>query len=190
MAIRKDYTVDVLRMLDTLKEQIEDVGSVGPLAWGFRKEDYTIQIEKIRASMPKEVKEAANVSKESERILEQSRQEASALEEEAKTKATRLVDDAKAEVQRMLEQARLKQESMVADHEVLKIAKAQSEEIRRAADHESREFRRQIDDYAMDVTMRLEKEVGKVLGSLERTRNQLEQMSPDALPERDRVQQG
>lgn len=187
MAIKKDYTIDVYRLLDNLKEQVENLRAVGTITFGLNKNDLTFQIEKIKASLPREVKDAASVAREHDRILEVAHQEAELLTDQAKREAERMVSEAKAESDRVIEQARLKAESMINESEVLKIAKAQSDEIRMAAERESRSLRRGADEYAHGVLTHLENVIGKVATQVEKGKNELELNEREASAARERA---
>jgi len=157
-------------MLEQLHETaVEEPRTVvGPLVWGLNKEEVAMQIAKIRASLPSEVKQAANVTRESERIVESAREDADQARATADREGERIVAEAKAEAERLLEAARLEQLRLVSESEVLKIAKAQSEEIRNAADREAITLRRGAEDYAFDVLSRLEGVVGKAMSAIEK----------------------
>ena len=70
MSIRKDYTADVLRLLEGLRREIEDKKCIAGFMFPVKKEDLVFNIEKIKASIPREMKDAAMTNRESERILE------------------------------------------------------------------------------------------------------------------------
>ena len=63
--------MDILRMLEQLQEMAVDrPKSFLGLTWGLNKDDVSMQIAKVRASLPNELQEAR---KEAELILEQAR---------------------------------------------------------------------------------------------------------------------
>jgi len=187
MSIRKDYTIDVLRLLDGLKQQVEAPRSMMGLTFGYNKENLVMQIEKIRASMPREVKDAATVARESERIIESAREEADTMSDQMRREAERILAEARAEAERLLEQARLQQEQMISESEVLKLSKAQSEEIRNAAERDSQAMRRGADRYALDTLNNLETVVGRVLSAVERGKAELESQDQNPVPQRERI---
>lgn len=174
MAIRKDFTIDVLRLLDNLKALAEKPRVFMGLALGYDKEELVIQIEKIRASLPRDVKDAASLTREMDRIMESANQDAMTTLDQAKRESERLVVEAKREAERILEQARLQQEQMIEESEVLKLAKAQSEELRNAAERDCQQMRRGADEYAYDQMRRLADHLGRMLSSAERAKAELE----------------
>ncbi len=165
---------DLLRMIQELHDEIVDKPKyIGKMAWGINRDDVSIQIAKIRASLPSELKEASARVRESERIVDSAREDASHTLESARREAERIVEDAGKESERLIEQARIQQERMVSDNEILRLAKAQAEEIRNAADRDALRVRRGADKYAHDVLIQLEGVVGKVMSAVEKGRQEL-----------------
>jgi cell division septum initiation protein DivIVA len=165
--------MDILRLLEDLKNLIEEPKSFGPVTWGLDKEEINMQIAKIRASLPQELKAAVSTVRESERIIDTAREDATMTLENARKEAERITAEAKTDADRILEQARLQQERMVADSEILKLSKAQSEEIRNAADRDAVQMRRGAEKYAYDVLSQLEGVVGKVMTTIERGKSEM-----------------
>ena len=174
MSIRKDYSIDVLRLLENLKQTIERTKTIGSFAIGFDKSDITFKIEQIRASMPREMKDAASLARETERILTAAEEESAATLEQANRQAEQIISEAQAKADNIIQQAELQQAQMVAEAEILRIAKAQADEYRKAAEKDSREMRRGADHYALDVLTNLENLVGRVLTSVEKGRRELQ----------------
>jgi cell division septum initiation protein DivIVA len=145
-----------------------------------------------RASLPQEIKHAVAKVKESERIVDSAKEDASATLETARREAERLVAEAKKEAERVLEQAKLQQERMTAESEVLKLAKSQGEEIRNAAERDSTVMRRGAEKYAYDVLLQLEGVVGKVVTTIEKGKQDLERVPEPAasMPLREKVRVG
>ena len=171
--------MDILNVLDDLKKCIIDEPKhfLG-LTWGLDQEEVEMQIVKIKSMLPEEVKAAAVTVRESDRIIDASRQDAFNTIENAKREAERIVAEARHEAERVVEQARLQQERMISESEVLKLAKAQSEEIRNAADRDSVQMRRGAEKYAVDVLTQLEGVVGKVATTIERGKQDLKTPDP------------
>ena len=182
MSIRKDPTIDVLRLLENLKVLAQKPKTFAGLAFGYDAEEMVMQIEKIRATLPREVKDAASLAKESERIMETAKEDADRAMDLAKAQGDRSLAEAKKEAERLIEQARLQQEQMVSESEILKLAKAQADEVRHSAERESSQMRRGADRYAHDVLSNLENVVGKVLSQVERGRAELDVTEKDLTP--------
>lgn len=166
--------MDILRLLDDLARQIENTPSYGPITWRLDRDEISLQISKIKASLPQELKTAVNTVRESERIIDTAREDATMTLENAKKEAERLATEARKEVERMLEQARMQQDRMVQESEILKLSKAQSEEIRNSADRDAMSIRRGADKYALDVLFQLEGVVGKAMTAIERGKQELQ----------------
>lgn len=166
--------MDILRILDDLsKLAVEQPKSWLGVTFGYQREEIAMSIHKVRANLPSDLKTAAQTVKESDRILENARDESTVRLEQARKEAEKIVQDAKDEAARILERARLQQETMLNENEILRISKAQSEEVRNAAEREANQLRKSADQYSYDVLARLESAVGKVLDSIERGKNEL-----------------
>ncbi|HVL38271.1 MAG TPA: hypothetical protein VM328_02660 [Fimbriimonadaceae bacterium] len=181
--------MDILRMLEQLGDLVEKPRSFGPITWGLNKEEIAMQIAKVRASLPNELKAAVVTVRESDRIVETAKEDATMTLESARRESERIVEEAKKEAERILEQTRIQQERMVNESEVLKLAKAQAEEIRNAADRDAVQMRRGAEKYALDVLGQLEGVVGKVMTTIEGGRREMERPAPEqaVVPARERV---
>jgi cell division septum initiation protein DivIVA len=176
MSNRPEAASEVMRLLENLKQAAlrpRRVPILG-ITFGYDPDAMSMGIDKIRASLPKELKDAATIAKEGERILESARDEAAALVDSSRTQADRLLAESRAEAERILEQAQIQAERLVADSEVLKIAKAQADEIRAYAERESLQLRRGADRYAHDALAKLEATVARILSEVERGKSTLD----------------
>jgi len=169
--------MDILRLLDELANLI-DVPHIGKLSWGLDRDEISMHISKVRASLPQDLKTAVNTARESERILDAAREDANLTVEAARKEGERMLAEAKKECERIIEQARLQQDRMVHESEILKLSKAQSEEIRNAADRDSMNMRRGAEKYALDVLLQLEGVVGKVMTNIERGKQEMQPPQP------------
>ncbi len=166
--------MDILRLLEELQQQVlEKPKRLGPLWWGIDEDEISMQISKIRASLPTELKAAVATVRESERIVEGAREDATLALENAQKEGERVLVESRREAERIVEQAKLQQERMVAESEILKLSKAQSEEIRSAADREAHQMRRGAEKYAYDVLVQLENVVGKVMTTIDRGKQEV-----------------
>lgn len=188
--------MDILRLLEQLDDMTVERPKtlvLSPLTWGLNKDEVRMQIAKIRASLPNELKQAVAKVRESERIVDSAREDATQTLEVARRDGVKLVEEAKAEAAKILEAARIQQERMVAENEVLRIAKAQADEIRNAADRDAVQTRRGAEKYAYDILVQLENVTGKVISAIDRGKQELDRPNQEALPtssprERVRVQ--
>lgn len=168
-------------MLEQLNELVEKPTKVGPMYFGLDKEEITMHIAKIRASLPNELKNAAQTVRESERIVESAREDATLTVENGRKERDRVLAEARAEAERIVEAARIQQERMIAESEIMKLAKAQSEEIRSSADRDAVQTRRGAEKYAHDVLLQLETVVGKVMTTIERGKSEMERPTDSAV---------
>ncbi|MBL8087636.1 MAG: hypothetical protein JNM85_06140 [Chthonomonas sp.] len=168
-------------------EQLHDLAvdqprHLGPLYWKVNTDEIAMQIAKIRASLPQEVKQAASVTRESEQIVKTARQDADGLLDNAKGDASRLLDEAKQEADLIIEQAKLEQTRLLAESEILKLAKSQAEEIRNSAGKDATSRRREADDYSYHVLKHVENVLGKAIRSVEAGMSELESSVDGAAP--------
>ena len=103
-------------------------------------------IDELRHAIPEEVQSARRVNAEGERILERANQEAERIVARAQEQAAYLIDE----------------------QGLTEAAEAESRRIIAEADEDGAATRRGADDYAADVLLRLEGEVSRVLGQIER----------------------
>jgi len=165
--------MDILRLLDDLSQLIDQTPAFGPITWGLNRDEISMQIAKIRASLPQELKTAVNTVRESERIIDTAKEDATMTLESAKKEAERILIEARRESERIIDQGKIQQERMIAESEILKLSKAQSEEIRNAADRDAVNMRRGAEKYAYDVLSQLEGVVGKVMTSIEKGKQEV-----------------
>lgn len=174
--------MDVLRILDDLNNLVEAPKHIGKLTWGLDRQEISMQITKIRASLPNEVKAAAATVRDADQIMNRAREDANKTIENSQKEAERLLAEARKESERLIDQARLQQEKMIDESEILKLSKAQAEEVRNGAEREATQMRRGAENYAYDVLTQMEGVVGKVMNSIERGKNDL-RSQPEALPQ-------
>lgn len=187
--VQREKTLDLLKMLENLHELVVDrPRKVFPrLIWGLDVDEASMQIAKIRASLPTELKQAVTVTRESERIVESAREDASLTLESAKREADRIVADAKREAERLVEQARIQQAQMISESEILKLTKAQCEEIRNAAEREASHLKRGAEKYAFDVLTQLENVTAKIMTNVDRGKSELQRAEANAPVGRERT---
>lgn len=180
--------MDILRLLDELNTlAIESPRTFGPICWGLNKDEISMQIAKIRASLPQELKNAASNVKESERIILSAKEDGERIVEQSTKEAERILSEAKLEVARLIDQAKLQQEAMISESEILKLSKAQCEEIRNAAERDAIQVRRGADKYAVDVLTHIETVLGKTMASIERGKHEIERIETSQPTNREKV---
>ncbi|MCG9895179.1 MAG: hypothetical protein MH204_06865 [Fimbriimonadaceae bacterium] len=175
-AIKRDYTLDVLKLLANLRQEIEEARGFGVLTLGFRRDDLVMKIEKIRASMPRDIRDAENLTRDRQRMLDDADAEAKMLVEQAQKSADEIVASARRESDRIRQEARIEQERLIDESEVLKIATEQAEAMKASVTRECRDMRRQVDDYIFQALRKLETQVNKIQDSVEASRRQMEEL--------------
>jgi len=127
-------------------------------AWGFDLDRFFAQVNRIRATLPEEIKAAGRVAQEREQILE----------------------SAEAERERLLEEAREQAALLVSNDEIVRRATEQAEEIIQRATTEAADIRRSAEEYATRVLANLEEYVTRILGAVRTARERLG-TSPEAV---------
>jgi hypothetical protein len=164
---------DLLRMLDDFTSQLNSLHHIGRISWGIDPEEISMQIAKIRASLPQDLKTAAATVRESERIIAAAHEDAKLRQEKAASESTRIVEDAKKEAERLVEQAKLTQEQLLSESELLRLTKLQSDDLRTKAERDAIEMKRGAEKYAYDVLAQLENVVGRAMQTIERGKSDL-----------------
>lgn len=184
---------DLYKMLEQLHEvAVEEPRSLGPIFWRVQRDEISMQIAKIKASLPKEVKTAEHVAREKDRIVEASNAEAKKLVDAARTDAAKLIEAANKEREEILLEAQKQQNELVSDSQILHLAKSQAEEVRLAAEREAGHMRRSAEDYAYAILGKIEAlnhKIGSAVasGKEEIRRAELQPSLAIASPERDKV---
>lgn len=129
--------MDIIKLLNELERLIDEQKTVMGLAWNFHPEDYHDITNKIRASLPEDVKKASRVTAESDKIVDNARDTAEQTLEDATVEADEIIREARinaerhlreteaetnkmslnaeTKAQKMVEDARLRAEKMLAD---------------------------------------------------------------------------
>ena len=172
--LKKDYNIDVLRLLENLNSLSEKPRTFLGVTLGYNRQEFQIQIDRIKGSLPRDVKDASNLLRETERVMEAAEDEANRILDQARREAARVIEESNQESARVLEHARLTQQQMVSESEVLKLAKAQADELRRTAENDAASLKREADRFAYDTLDNLEAVVSKVMSTVERGRAELD----------------
>ena len=166
--------MEVVRALEDLREHIERPRQFFGITFGLNKEECAVLLRRIQALLPSEVKQADQMIRHTERIVDTAKGDATLTLERAKIEAEKLVQSARKEAERLLEQAQIERDKMVSEGEIMKIAKHQAERVKLESEEEAARLRRGADDYALDVLFRLENVVGKVMTTIERGKGEMQ----------------
>jgi vacuolar-type H+-ATPase subunit H len=154
---------DILRLLDDLEDLAENGTSFFGKAWGLDLEEFHMLINKVRASLPDEVRRASRVASDSDKIVLAAKEEADMIKEQAIEESNRIV-----------EEARQMASKLVDTSEINRMAKAQAQEMMAKAEMSSREIKRGADEYARDVLSAIENHLAKVMGTIQKGREKLD----------------
>jgi len=154
---------DILKLLDSLEELAENTYAFFGRAWGLDLETLHMLTNKIRASLPDEVRRASRVASDSDKIVSAAKEEAEMIYEQATEEAKRVV-----------EEARQMASKLVDTSEINRLAKSQAQETMASAEAAARETRRGADEYAREVLAAIENHLARVMGTLQKGREKLE----------------
>jgi cell division septum initiation protein DivIVA len=157
--------VDILKLLDKLEDIVDDsTCEVWGRAYGVKTEEFHMLINKIRASLPDEVRTASRLASDSDKIVSAAREEARIMVEHAREEAAKMIEEAREQVARLVDSS-----------EISRLATAQAREIVASAEATAREIRRGADEYTREVLTNLESFTGKLISTIQRGREKLDQ---------------
>lgn len=166
--------MEITKALEELRENIESPKQFLGITFGLNKEECAVLIRRIHALLPEQVKQASAITRESERIVGTAREDATVTLERARAEAEKVLETSRKEAQRIIEQAAVERDRAVSESEIMKMAKQQAEHVKRESEEEAARLRRGADDYALEVLMRLESVVGKVMATIERGKSEID----------------
>ena len=147
--------MDLLNSLNELEELIENSGKIPFTRKVMVEEDRLLDLlDRIRTTMPEEVRQAKWIIQEREKVLDDSQKE-----------AMRIMDDA----QKLLEKK-------ADDSEIVRQARTSAEEILAKRESIAMEIREGAKDYADDILVNLQESLGKILNQIEQGRSELKSM--------------
>jgi cell division septum initiation protein DivIVA len=147
--------VDLLNALNELEELIENSGKIPFTKKVMVEEDHLLDLlDRIRTTMPEEIRQAKWIIQEREKVLNDSQKE-----------AMRIMDDAQKQLERKAD-----------DSEVVRQAKIAAEEIIAKAEDIAGEIRDGARGYADDILVNLQESLGKISGQIEQGRSELKTM--------------
>lgn len=158
--------IEILQLLKQLEELVENTRYIAllKLTYGLDHDEFFVLVNRIRASLPEDVKRASNLTRERDRILDTAREE-----------ANHIIEESRAEAGRILEEARLQAQRLVDQSEIVLMAKEQARQIVASAQEDARQIRRGADEYARDVLNNLEAVLAKAIGTIQRGKEKLEE---------------
>lgn len=163
MSGRGSQQEDILKLLDGLEELAESAYSFFGRAWGIDLEEFHMLTNKIRASLPDEVRRASRVANDSDKIVAAAKEEAAVITERATEEANRVVEEARQMAAKLIDTS-----------EINRLAKAQALDIMSHSEATAREVKRGADEYAREVLASIENHLANVMGTLQKGREKLE----------------
>ncbi|OPY57369.1 MAG: hypothetical protein A4E55_01694 [Pelotomaculum sp. PtaU1.Bin035] len=144
--------MDLLYALNELEELIETSGKIPLTRKVLVDEERMLDLlDRIRTTIPEEIRQAKWIIQEREKVLNDSQKE-----------AMRIIDDAQKQVEKQAD-----------DSEVARQAKVLAEEIVGKAESVAREIREGARSYADDILANLEENLGKILSQVDQGRSEL-----------------
>lgn len=147
--------MDLLSALNELEELIEGSGKIPLTRKVMVDEDRILDLlDRIRTTIPEEIRQAKWIIQEREKVLDDSQKE-----------AMRILEDVQKQVERKAD-----------DSEVVRQAKAAAEEIVAKSEAVAREMREGARSYADEILGNLQESLGKIIGQIEHGRSELKSM--------------
>jgi len=146
--------MEAYRLLDELEAELEECARI-PLTNKIVIQDEAIfkYIDRLRASLPEDIRQAQWIKKERQRIL----------------------DDAELEAQKIIQNAKDKVKELANESEIQKIAEQNSQEILKKAKLQAQEITQGAFNYADDVMAQIQNQLEKHLSVLKEGRQQIKQ---------------
>ncbi len=104
--------MDILKLLNELERLIEEQKTLMGFTINFHPDDYLDITNKIRATLPEEVKRASRVTAESDKIVDGAREAAEATLEDATSEADQIIREARTNAERMMREAEAQSNKM------------------------------------------------------------------------------
>lgn len=124
--------MDIIKLLNELERLIEGQKTFVGLTYDFHADDYLDITNKIRASLPEEVKRASRLTAESDKIVDGAREAAEQTLEDATVEADEIVRESRINAERMLREAEAQSNKMTLSAEAT--AKQTVEDSRQRAE--------------------------------------------------------
>lgn len=149
----RDTRVELFKLLDQMEELVDSSHQLFGKALFVDVEKFFFLLNRIRVSLPEEIKRAARLEEEREKILQKAKEEADEILRRAREEAERLTEE----------------------NEITKRAQQRAIEIIAQAEARSNEIMRGAEEYARDVLMNLENYLTRVLNAARKGISELEE---------------
>lgn len=154
--------MDVLGLIDEIEDIVETAGSL-PLTSKVlvQKEELLDIISELRIKLPDEIKQAAWIKEERERIISEANKDA----------------------EQIIKETRLKLEELVSKEEVLKEANERAKDIMNKAQIASTNLKRSSLEYSDKLLMNAQENLKDMITTLNENRTELRKMSASVIQE-------
>lgn len=158
--------IDTIKCLERLEALVEESFKVMGF-YRFDEEEFYMLVNKIRASLPEDLRKAGKITQNSEKITLAAQSEAEQAVEAGRAEAAQIVQEARARAQALAEQSEIARIASAQAREIVAQAEAEARDLRVAAENYAGDVRAGADEYAHDVLGDLEDQVGQVLRQVE-----------------------
>jgi cell division septum initiation protein DivIVA len=155
--------VDLERLVDELEARVEASKQILNHAVWVDLDEFFELTRRIKANLPDEIKRAARVSREGNRIVEDAREE-----------ARRMLDEARAEAERLVRTARAEAEHLIETGEIQRLATERATQLVAQAEQRADGVRQGANAYAREILANLEATVQRILEAVENGKQQLQ----------------
>lgn len=163
-------SLNVFNVLDSLQEAISESK---PLPWPMQnrsvinKEKFIRLLERTREILPEEVHQARWISRETQRIAEESTSQAHRVVKEAQSKAHEIVKAAESETQRRINEDEIVVAARQEAERILAAAKEQAEKMKTEADSYAETTRKKAEKFAAETREDADRYAMRILGGME-----------------------
>ncbi len=149
----RDTKVELFKLLDQMEDLLDSSRQLFGKALFVDVEKFFFLLNRIRVSLPEEIKRAVKLEEEREKILQKAREEAEEILRKAREEAERLVEES----------------------EITKRAQQRGMEIIAQAQARSKEIMSGAEEYAKEVLVNLENYLSRVLNAARKGISELEE---------------
>lgn len=156
--------METLELLQQLEDLIDNSKQLGGKAFFVNTDVFFKLTDQLRDSLPEDVKAADRITRDSDQIID-----------DAKEQAARIISKAKDDAAESVTAAQTKADRLVDESEIKRLAVFQSKEIIASAEEEAKSVKSGADAYAKEVLNNLENFVTALSKTIQRGRDTLEQ---------------
>lgn len=147
--------MEIITLLEKIEDIVEDASRI-PMSGKvvIDKEEVLDIIKEIRIKLPDEIKQASWIKEERQRILSESKNEASGI----------------------LTEAKMKQETLIDEHSLTQMANEKARDIIDNATNSSNEIKSGTIDYCDDLLKKIQMNLENIISTLDENRNEFREL--------------